>query len=44
MNYPLQGEVSFTPFPLGLIWRIQIEVLGNFLLGHIVQKAVFLDV
>ncbi len=43
-DHPLQGEIPLAPFQLGIVLGIQIEVLGQLLLGHIVQKAVFFDV
>ncbi len=41
---PLQGEVPVAALQLGIILGVQVEVLGQLLLGHVVQQAVFLDI
>ena len=41
---PLQGEVPLASLQLGIILRVQVEMLGQLLLGHIVQQTVFFDV
>ena len=38
-DHPLQGEIPLAPFQLGIVLGIQIEVLGQLLLGHIVQLS-----
>ena len=43
-DHPLQGEVPLAPLQLSVILGIQIEMLGQLLLGHFVQQTVFFDV